>query len=143
MGKYAIANAAAHFAELRDMLDEIGRLDGASRESERRREEIEDTARERPLDIEVRGSWHSPGQSTTATKFQIMLTIGGPELRIHGRLNEHGEPERDTLRLEWQDWGTQWTAWTGYFTDGGDASAEREAYIDVLEWFADLFYYGE
>jgi len=39
-------------------------------------------------------------------EYELLLTTGGPALRIWGTLNEHCEPERAELQM--QDWGTPW-----------------------------------
>jgi hypothetical protein len=57
------------------------------------------------------------------TEFQVLITTGGPGLRLTGELC-NGEPER--CWLEHQDWGTPWTRW---FDQYGDARL----------WFAGLF----
>lgn len=99
-------------------------------------EEIEDHARECALSVEVRTGWYVPGTITreAPAEYQIVLTCGGPALRIRGRLNETGEPE--TARLEWQDWGTQWT---GYLVIGA-SSADIDA---ALMWYVSLFCFEE
>lgn len=93
---------------------------------------IADAMREAPLSVEIREGWLEPGDgaSLEPTEFRILLSTGGPALRIMGELN-HGEPSR--CWLEHQDWGTPWTR---YFS----RSAERAS---ALLWFASLFYYGE
>jgi hypothetical protein len=93
---------------------------------------IADAMREAPLSVDIREGWKSPGEgaSLEPTEFQILLSTGGPALRIMGELN-HGEPSR--CWLEHQDWGTPWSR---YFS----RSAERAS---ALLWFASLFYYGE
>ena len=93
---------------------------------------IADAMREAPLSVDIREGWKSPGEgaSLEPTEFQILLSTGGPALRVMGELN-HGEPSR--CWLEHQDWGTPWTR---YFS----RSAERAS---ALLWFASLFYYGE
>ena len=40
-------------------------------------------------------------------EYEILLSTGGPAIRIHGGLNQYCEPE--TAELQAQDWGTQWT----------------------------------
>jgi hypothetical protein len=94
---------------------------------------ITDEAREAPLSVDIREGWHSPGAqaSMEPTEFQILLSTGGPALRIMGELDQHGEPAR--CWLEYQDWGTPWTR---YFS----RSAERAT---ALRWFAGLFYFGQ
>jgi hypothetical protein len=40
-------------------------------------------------------------------EYQILLSTGGPALRITGQLGAHGEA--GTAHMEYQDWGTPWT----------------------------------
>lgn len=96
----------------------------------------EDTLRERmqeaPLSVQVRCSeWFTPGADTPKPdEYLVLLSTGGPALRITGDLGSWGDP--DNARLEYQDWGTPWTEY--------DASnAER----DHLRSFAALNYFGE
>jgi hypothetical protein len=90
---------------------------------------IEDELRESCLSVEVRNGWACPGETASMEpeEFRILLTCGGPALRIRGELNR-GEPCR--CWLQHQDWGTPWTQFFG-------------ADQDALLWFASLFYYGE
>ena len=92
-------------------------------------EAIEEQSREQPLSVEVRNDWHAPGKADEdgPDEFCILLSTGGPALRIRGELN-HGEPYR--CWLEHQDWGTPWTR---FFDADGEA----------LLWFAGLFWYGD
>ena len=88
------------------------------------REEIEQSV----LSVQVRDGWRDPGaQSDGAEEFEILLTTGGPALRIRGELSD-GAPQR--AWLEWQDWGTPWTQ---YF----------KVSQDTLLRFAGFFYFGE
>lgn len=93
---------------------------------------IEDAMREAPLSVDIREGWKSPGDGASAepTEFQILLSTGGPGLRVTGELI-NGEPYR--CWLEHQDWGTPWTR---YFS-------RTEGRADALKWFAGLFYYGD
>jgi hypothetical protein len=93
---------------------------------------IEDEMRNAPLSVEIRSGWREPGDgdSVDPDEFRILLSTGGPALRVMGEL-EHCEPSR--CWLECQDWGTPWTR---HFS----RSAERAT---ALRWFASLFYYGE
>ena len=92
------------------------------------RENVEDRIREEPLSVEVRSGWYSPGGDSFPEEFMILLSTGGPALRIIGELDENLQPIR--CRLEHQDWGTPWTGW-------------RDADRDVLETWARQFYYGD
>jgi len=91
-------------------------------------EAIEEEARESILSLEVRSGWHSPGQCDGPEEFCLLLSTGGPALRLIGDLTQHGIPHR--CRLEHQNWFTPWTEYHGGTSES-------------LEWFAGLFYYGE
>lgn len=91
-----------------------------------------DEARERidedPLSVEVRTSWHTPGEAGTPDEFCILLCTGGPAVRIRGKLDTYGAPDR--AWLEYRDWGTPWTKFRG-------------ADMNALLTYARCFYYGE
>jgi hypothetical protein len=88
------------------------------------REEIQES----PLSVQVRSGWHNPGEESDAAEFEILLTTGGPALRIRGDLDEHKQPDR--AWLEYQDWGTPWTQ---YF------DVEQETLLEYCR----CFYFGE
>lgn len=92
-----------------------------------------DALRERlcqmPLAVSVRSGWSTPCDALAASEYQVLLTTGGPALRIVGDLSEHGEAE--TARIEYQDWGTPWTAYP-----------LRQSETRRVLAFASLFYYG-
>ena len=89
--------------------------------------------REAPLSVEVRSGWREPGDgaSMDADEFRVVLTTGGPALRIMGELDQSGEPY--LCWLEIQDWGTPWTR----------MFSQHKYEVNALRWFANLFYYGE
>lgn len=70
------------------------------------------TITESVLSVQVRSGWHSPGYESdhgemgTPEEYEILLSTGGPALRILGRLNQHCEPE--SAELQMQDWGIPW-----------------------------------
>ena len=76
-------------------------------------EKAEEHIHQDALSVEVRdNSWATPGQAEySPTQFNILLTTGGPALRIMGQLDEWQEPRR--AWLEYQDWGTPWTEYHG------------------------------
>lgn len=94
----------------------------------------EDDARQRidedPLSIEIRSGWYTPGSDPEPAEYCILLTTGGPALRLIGELDEYNEPS--SARLEYQDW---FTPWTELVTTGQDN--------DQLLTYARQFYYGE
>lgn len=96
-------------------------------------EAIEENMQAAPLQVAVRCSqWHDPSSSwdLSPDEFQILLSTGGPALRVTGDL-ESGRPV-DT-RLEHQDWGTPWT----------HQRSTHAFQVDALNWFAGLFWFGE
>jgi hypothetical protein len=100
------------------------------------RETAEQTIQEGPLSVMVRDGWHQPGHPSEdgPEEFEILLTTGGPALRIWGKLDKHGQPG-DFPELQMQDWGTPWTTW---YPDPWD-----ENYREVLQAYASCFYFGE
>jgi hypothetical protein len=92
-----------------------------------------DSVRERilesPLSVQVRSGWHNAGEPGEAEDFEILLSTGGPALRIVGELDEHKQPHR--AWLEYQDWSTPWTH---HHVDG---------FADTLLTFCQQFYFGE
>jgi hypothetical protein len=91
---------------------------------------VRERIQESPLSVEVRSDWRAPGDDDgDPVEFQILLSTGGPALRIMGELDEHKQPHR--AWLEWQDWGTPWTH---HYEDG---------FAPVLLKFCEQFYFGE
>lgn len=119
--------------ELRaDVVEAITRKDIEPKGFEFDVEAARQTIEESVLSVEVRPDWYCPGADNDARKpaeFNILLTTGGPALRLIGELDEHGEPTK--AWLEYQDWGTPWTH---YYVEGAG---------DVLLQFAECFYFGE
>jgi len=91
-------------------------------------DDVRERIEESPLSLEVRSGWYSPGSDNSAEEFNILLSTGGPALRIIGDLDEYMQPER--CRLEYQDWGTPWTE---HF------DVDR----DTLQKWCAVFYFGE
>lgn len=123
--------------ELREMADEdltkedweerahLAEIEEEYQDEDHAREMAEESA----LSLELSGTW-APGETPTADRFEILLSAGGPALRIVGELNEYNEPDR--AWLEYQDWGTPWTEYHGDNTDQ-----------DALLAFCQCFYFGE
>ena len=124
MSDHAEANARAWLENIRKLVD---RLNGDDEEDA---EAASNEICEAPLSVRVRSEWYSPGEEPTPGEYEILLSTGGPALRIRGGLSGYGEPEN--AYLEWQDWGEPWTELVP-----GDADGE-----DALEAFARCFYFG-
>lgn len=82
----------------------------------------EDALSVRIFGEKVDGEWQ-------ADRFELLLTTGGPAVRIMGELNDNGEPHRAWLEV--QDWGKPWTH---YYESGLD---------EVCLAYANCFYFGD
>lgn len=109
-------------------LKETATIEGEElKDADQVRERIE----EGPLSLEVRSDWYAPGADPGKLgEFSILLSTGGPALRIIGDLDDYGQPERP--RLQYQDW---FTPWTERITTGSENNA-------LLTWCS-VFYFGE
>lgn len=112
--------------ELEGLREELRELKAAAGECAN-----DDDARERILEdalsLEVRSGWTTLGEELTADEYCILLSTGGPAVRIVGGL-DRGEPTSATLEV--QDWFTPWTEY---------AAADES----ILLAYAGCFYFGE
>ena len=92
--------------------------------------ELEERGRSWPLSVLVRSVWTSPGRNLEPAQYEILLSTGGPAVRLRGDLSIHGEPEN--VRMEAQDW---FTSWERFPATGDEVSAMMD--------FAGLFWFGE
>lgn len=98
--------------------------------------ELIDHARDGILSLEVRENWHAPGENGEINEFNILLTTGGPALRIVGGLGSCGRPSSGAASFQIQDWGIPWT-------DYNPKAASENDWDDAFDWYLNLFYYGE
>lgn len=139
--EHAIQNAQGHAESILELYHAAQLIeDGAERAEYEGYEYDSDGLRERAteaaLSVQVRSDWHNPGEQGEAGEFSILLTTGGPALRIRGELDrgapvERGAPVNPVM--EWQDWGTPWTEYT----------PEAEDWEEALEWFLGCYYFGD
>lgn len=123
---HAEANARGWLSTIAEMLAAM--RDGREYEGQDARGAIQES----PLSVLVRQGWYAPGShAADAEEYEILLSTGGPALRIVGELGEFCQPD-DAPRLEWQDWGIPWTP---YPLD----ETERESVCE----FARQFWFGE
>jgi hypothetical protein len=80
-----------------------------------------------PLSVEVRSDWATPGKDLMPMNYRLLMTTGGPAVKITGSLNEEGMPE--TAELEYQDWGTPWTTYPLN-------SEELQAILEFAQYFS-------
>lgn len=95
--------ARAQLASIVKMVENLGEL-----ATEQEREEASEIIRQDPLSVEVRSGWHKPDDDARDKEFQIMLSVGGPAVRLIGTISNEGTP-CDYVRLEWREWGIPWT----------------------------------
>jgi hypothetical protein len=114
-------------AQIESIVEMVSNLDN---ENDAEREKALEAIQNDPLSVEVRSGWHSVGSTQPPDEFCILLCWGGPACRIVGYLNEHLQP--DNPRLEYQDWGTEWTEY---------ALTEEEQ--NALQTYCEQFYYDE
>lgn len=134
MSEHAISNARAWAADIKEAMEAFRVLDETEVDSVEYDGEIFEDAddlrqriEEKPLGLAVRGGWYTPGgEKPDAEEFEILLSTGGPALRIFGDIGTAGS-------LQWQDWGEPWT-------DYVDTTDEEDA---ALSAFVNLFYLGE
>jgi len=134
---HAIGNANAWLGTIRDIMAGIRKLESGAEsvtvdgETFDDADALRDRIQEQPLSVQVRSAWHNPGaEGVKPAEFEILLSTGGPALRLIGDLDEYGQPE--SAALEWQDWGTPWTRLP--------VSDKR---ADDLRAYAATFYFGE
>lgn len=107
---HARENAKGWFASIEDMLAEVDKHADQYGNDAPGFEESRRTIEESVLSVQVRSGWYVPGTAgedrDLPEEYEILLTTGGPALRIFGRLSQHCEPE--TAEMQMQDWGTYW-----------------------------------
>ena len=123
----AIDNAKAHLDDIRRQHNDY--LE-AMQASDADVEEVEEEARQQVLSVEVRTGWHDPSDPPSQPEEGcLLLSTGGPALRLLVDLDDDAEPCGSTL--QWQDWGTPWT----------DYSLSQDE-LDAFDWLASLFNYA-
>lgn len=125
---HAIDNAKGWLETIRELVLKLNDDGLTDEQREEARQEID----EGPLSVQVRDGWRNAGQPSDLgpMEYEILLSTGGPALRIYGLLDDSDEPDDDP-RLQWQDWGTPWT-------DYPLRGEER----DAVASYARCFYYA-
>src|SRR5690606_19630228 len=90
MTERAHAQAMAHLEIIMELIQRLRAAQDAGDEAaeEAAKAEIE----ELPLEVLVRSGWRRPGEDMEPEEYQILLTTGGPAVRIVGDLDHYGEP---------------------------------------------------
>lgn len=85
--------------------EELKDLEEAAGDCESR-EDAEQRIQEDPLSLQFRSGWVQSKEDMEPEEFELLLTTGGPAVRILGEI-EGGEAHRAWLEV--QDWGKPWT----------------------------------
>ena len=128
---HALNNAIGHIKSMVEDFEEISYLNSlnpTTQEQEERIEEITQEVLNSALSVEFRSGWETHYENFKAKEFKILLSWGGPALRIIGELDNYGPVNP---KLQFQDWGTPWT-------DFETTESQQKA----LNWFCNCFYFG-
>ena len=91
-------------------------------------DELRENVLNSALSVEFRSGWETHYENFKAKQFKILLSWGGPALRIIGELEDYGPVNP---KLQYQDWGTLWT----------DLEITKDQQ-NALNWFCNCFYFG-
>lgn len=99
--EHAFANGRGWYSTICELVTD---LDSSEQDTvEAAQQEIQDG----PLSVLVRDGWRTPGAASDgAEEYEILLSTGGPALRIYGKLDQYDQPK--TAELQAQDWFTPW-----------------------------------
>ena len=124
---YALNNAIGHIESMVEYFKKDQQLQESNDYNQQ--DELRESILNSALSVEFRSGWYSsPEDETKAEEFRILLSTGGPALRIIGKLDDYGPIEP---KLQFQDWGTPWT-------DFEITEDQQKA----LNWFCNCFYFG-
>ncbi len=120
--------AADWAQEFPDEAEELKDLEEAAGECESR-EQAEERIQEDPLSLQFRSGWGSINELGEAAEYELLLSTGGPAVRIIGEVSNG---EAHSAQLEVQDW---FKPWTEFITTGDD--------YEALLTYARCFYMDE
>tara|TARA_Y100000114_G_scaffold149008_1_gene162671 strand:+ start:273 stop:674 length:402 start_codon:yes stop_codon:yes gene_type:complete len=92
-------------------------------------DELKESVLNSALSVEFRSGWATNPEELNIEQFKILLTWGGPALRVIGDLDQYKQPEN--IKIQFQDWGTPWTDY--------EITEDQQ---DALNWFCNCFYLG-
>ena len=124
---HALNNAIGHIESMVDDFKKDQQLQESNDYNQQH--ELRESVLNSALSVEFRSGWYSLGENELIAKeFRILLSWGGPALRIIGELDDYGPVNP---KLQYQDWGTPWT----------DIEITEDQQ-DALNWFCNCFYFG-
>ena len=91
-------------------------------------DELRESVLNSALSVQFRSGWATFKEDFEPEEFKILLSWGGPALRVIGEITDYGA---ENPKLQFQDWGTLWTDFQ-----------ITEDQQDALNWFCNCFYFG-
>ena len=132
---HALQNAKGHIESIVEDFETgsyIEQLNVTDQEQEEKLEEIRESILNSALSVEFRNGWYSDLYHlkgvTEPIEFKILLSWGGPALRVIGEIEDN---YAINPKMQFQDWGTPWTDFE-----------ITESQQDALNWFCNCFYFG-
>ena len=132
---HALNNALGHLEEMvknYEIGSYIEQSNVTTQDQEEKLEEIRESILNSALSVEFRSGWYSSLYDRVRigepAEFKILLSWGGPSLRVIGEIEENFAVNP---KLQYQDWGTLWT----------DLEITEDQQ-DALNWFCNCFYFG-
>ena len=124
---HALENAKGHIESMVEDFKKDQQLQQSNDYNQQ--DELRESVLNSALSVEFRSGWYSsPNEEIEPEEFKILLSWGGPALRIIGELDDYGPINP---KLQFQDWGTPWIDFE--ITDD-----QQKA----LNWFCNCFYFG-
>ena len=128
---HALNNAIGHIESMVENFKKDQQLQESNDYNQQ--DELRESVLNSALSVEFRSGWYSSlDEETKPEEFKILLSWGGPALRIIGELDDYGPVNP---KLQFQDWGTPWT-------DLNDIWELNQNQQDALNWFCNCFYFG-
>ncbi len=130
---HSLQNAKGHIESIVANFEDFTFLESlqvTTQEDENKLDEIRESINNSALSVEFRSGWSTNSEKLEVEEFKILLTWGGPALRVIGDLDQYKQTEN--IKLQFQDWGTPWTDF--------QLSENQE---NALNWFCNCFYFGE
>ena len=124
---HALNNAIGHMESMVEDFKKDQQLQESNDYNQQ--DELRESVLNSALSVEFRSGWYSSlDDELVPEEFKILLTWGGPALRIIGEIEENFAVNP---KLQFQDWGTLWT-------DFEITEDQQKA----LNWFCNCFYFG-
>ena len=124
---HALQNAEGHIESIVDDFKKDQQLQESNDYNQQ--DELRESILNSALSVEFRSGWSTNPEQLEIEEFKILLSWGGPALRVIGDLDKYKQPEN--IKMQFQDWGTPWT-------DFEITESQQKA----LNWFCDIFYCG-